>query len=99
MPPCWPAVKGGEKGAASRIVLCMSITKSAIAGGQTFFSTASARILVRSFMSLYGQTWMIWFSVPTSLRQKPAIGESFTRSAIRSAKAASALGTVPGFKR
>ena len=53
----------------------MLTTKSAIAGGQTFFSTTLARILVRSLMSLYGQIWMIWFSVPTSLRQKPASGE------------------------
>ena len=53
----------------------MSSTKSAIAGGQTFVSTASARIWSRSLMSLYGQIWMIWFSVPTSVRQKPASGE------------------------
>ena len=54
----------------------MSSTKSAILGGQTFVSTASARIWSRSLMSLYGQIWMIWFSVPTSVRQKPASGDS-----------------------
>ena len=77
----------------------MSMTKSAIAGGQTFISTALARISLRSLMSLYVQIWMILFSLPTSVRQKPASGDSLTRSAILSAKACSAFGTVPGFSR
>ena len=75
----------------------MSVTKSEIAGGQTFVSTALARISLRSLMSLYGQIWMILFSSPTSVCQKPASGESFTRFSILSAKACTAFGTVPGF--
>ena len=75
----------------------MSVTKSEIAGGQTLVSTALARISLRSLMSLYGQIWMILFSSPTSVCQKPASGESLTRFSILSAKACTAFGTVPGF--
>ena len=87
----------GREGAPIQDLALHVTTKSEIAGGQTFFSTTSARISSRSLVSLYGQIWMIWFSVPTSLRQKPASGEYLTRSAILSAKACSACGTVPGF--
>ena len=52
-------------------------------------------------MSLYGQIWMIWFSVPTSVRQKPRERRELgSASAILSREGLLGLRRrVPGFSR
>ena len=80
-------------------MLSISRMLSAILGGHTPVLMASARMWSRSLTSLYGQTWMIWLSVPTSVRQKPPKRDSLVRAGMPAPNSSSTLGMLPGFMR
>ena len=66
-------------------------------GGQPSAFDASARTLARWSRLSYGQTWITWFSGPTSVCQNAASLENFSRMASAPPKRSSNVGMLPGF--
>ena len=86
----------GEKDAGTQILFSCLTKNSRVGGGQLGLVEASARILLRSSRSLYGQTCIHLFKPPSSLDIPAAKGEYYSRWGMAAVQRLSTSPMVPG---